>query len=104
MLNSPPCKEDLNANAFSKIGGLELIKICSAVRFWGLNHLSNQLRMMEWHDYPLKSMPRSFRPCNLVELTMPNSQIEQLPEGFNVRLLLMRFYYYYYYYYYCKLD
>ena len=91
MLNSPPCKEDLNANAFSKVEGLELIKICSAVRFWGLNHLSNQLQMMEWHDYPLKSMPRSFRPCNLVELTMPNSQIEQLPEVFNVRLLLMQF-------------
>ena len=91
MLNSPPCKEDLNANAFSKMKGLELIKICSAVHFWGLNHLSNQLRMMEWHDYPLKSMPRSFQPYNLVELTMPNSQIERLPEVFNVRLLLMQF-------------
>nr|XP_023879432.1 TMV resistance protein N-like [Quercus suber] len=83
MLNSPPCKEDLNANAFSKMKGLELIKICSAVRFWGLNHLSIQLRMMEWHDYPLKSIPWNFQPCNLVELTMPNSQIEQLPKVFN---------------------
>ncbi|KAF3957224.1 hypothetical protein CMV_017747 [Castanea mollissima] len=46
-----------------------------------LNFLSNKLRMMEWHDYPLKFMPISFQPDNLVELIMPRSHIEQLPKG-----------------------
>ena len=64
---------------------LELIKIYDVLLPQGLNDLSNELRMMEWHDYPLRSMPRSFRPNNLVELIMPHSNIEQLPEGFSVR-------------------
>ena len=85
MLTSPPHKETLNANAFSKMTRLELIKIYDVLLPQGLNDLSNELRMMEWHDYPLRSMPRSFRPNNLVELIMPHSNIEQLPEGFSVR-------------------
>ena len=55
----------------------------------GLNFLSNKLRIMEWHDYPLKFLPMSFQPDNLVELIMPRSHIEQLPVGFSVSIPLM---------------
>ena len=89
VLNSPPHKEDLNAEAFSHMKRLRLIKLCNVQLPQGLNYLSNELRIMEWHDYPLKSMPRSFRPDNLVELIMPHSRIEQLPEGFSVSFSLM---------------
>ncbi|XP_065622349.1 disease resistance protein RUN1 [Quercus suber] len=82
-LNLPPHKEDLNAEAFSKMKSLRLIKICNVHLPEGLNFLSNRLQMMEWHDYPLKFMPTNFQPDNLVELIMPRSHIEQLPEGFS---------------------
>ncbi|KAL4594440.1 hypothetical protein ACB092_12G021100 [Castanea dentata] len=93
-LNLPPHKEDLNAEAFSKMRSLRLIKICNVHLPEGLNFLSNRLQMMEWHDYPLKFMPTNFQPDNLVELIMPRSHIEQLPEGFSnlakLRLLDLR--------------
>ena len=94
MLNSPPPKEDLSANAFSEMTRLRLIKIHNVLLPEGLNYLSNELQMMEWLDYPLKSMPRSFQPHNLIELIMHHSHIEQLPEGFSVRFSLLRVYYF----------
>ncbi|KAL0017104.1 hypothetical protein SO802_004173 [Lithocarpus litseifolius] len=84
VINSPPHKEELNAEAFSKMKRLRLIKICNVQLPQGLNYLSNELRMMDWCDYPLKSMPISFRPTNLVELIMPRNCIEQLPTGFAI--------------------
>ncbi|KAK9995036.1 hypothetical protein SO802_024739 [Lithocarpus litseifolius] len=82
VLNSPPHDENLNDKAFSDMINLRLLKISNVHLPKGLNFLSNKLRMMEWHDYPLKSMPNSFQPDNLVELIMPRSHIGQLPEGF----------------------
>ena len=92
MLNCPPNKEDLNANCFSEMTRLRLINICNVLLPHGLNYLSNELQMMEWNDYPLKYMPRNFRPNNLVELIMHHSHIEQLPEEFTVRFSLMHFF------------
>jgi Leucine-rich repeat (LRR) protein len=51
----------------------------------GLSYLSNELRLLQWNEYPLKSMPESFQPKKLVELIMHHSRIEQLPKGFSVR-------------------
>ncbi|KAG2663140.1 hypothetical protein I3760_16G013900 [Carya illinoinensis] len=48
----------------------------------GLNSLSNRLRLMEWHEYPLGSIPESFQPSNLVELIMHRSCFLQLPMAF----------------------
>jgi hypothetical protein len=92
MLNKPPHKEEhLNAKAFSRMKNLKLLQIRHNVQLpQGLSYLSNKLRLMEWHEYPLKSMPRSFQPNKLVELIMPRSQIKQLPKGFSVRVLLMQ--------------
>jgi hypothetical protein len=91
MLNAPPHdKEHLNAETFSKMENLKLLQIFNVKLPRGLSYLSNELRLMEWHDYPLKSMPRSFQPNNLVELIMPGSHIKQLPKGFSVRFLLMQ--------------
>ncbi|XP_021825696.1 TMV resistance protein N-like [Prunus avium] len=41
-------------------------------------YFSKDLRLLEWDDYPLGSLPSSFKPCELVELKMPNSRITQL--------------------------
>nr|XP_023929824.1 uncharacterized protein LOC112041155 [Quercus suber] len=94
VLNSPPRKENLNDKAFSNMKSLRLLKISNVHLSTGLCFLSNKLRMMEWHDYPLKFMPSSFQPDNLVELIMPRSHIKQLPKGLTnlakLRLLDLR--------------
>ncbi|KAL4593742.1 hypothetical protein ACB092_M015300 [Castanea dentata] len=53
-------KENLNDKAFSNMESLRLLKISNVHLPKGLDFLSNELRMMEWHDYPLKSMPIDF--------------------------------------------
>ncbi|XP_050251162.1 TMV resistance protein N-like isoform X1 [Quercus robur] len=90
VLNSPPRKENLNDKAFLYMKSLRLLKISNVHLPTGLNFLSNKLRMMEWHDYPLKFMPISFQPDNLVELIMPRSHIEELPEGLTQNLAKLR--------------
>lgn len=40
--------------------------------------LPNSLRYMFWHAYPLESLPSKFSAINLVELHMPESQVEKL--------------------------
>ncbi|WJX82169.1 hypothetical protein P8452_64959 [Trifolium repens] len=40
--------------------------------------LSDSLCYLMWKGYPFKSFPSKFQPYNLVELNMPNSNIEQL--------------------------
>ena len=56
----------------------------------GIIYLSNELRAVEWHGYPLKSLPNNFQPNKLVELRMHCSCIKQLWEGIMVRFLLMQ--------------
>ncbi|XP_024165351.2 uncharacterized protein LOC112172298 isoform X2 [Rosa chinensis] len=79
-------KIQLKADPFLNMRKLRLLKICNVnlvdVRF---EYLSNKLRLLEWHECPLESLPSSFRPDKLVELKLPNSRIETL---WNQRLCL----------------
>ncbi|XP_040998910.1 disease resistance protein RUN1-like [Juglans microcarpa x Juglans regia] len=83
MMNTPLHEEQLNANAFSNMKRLGLLKICNVHLPAGLEYLSNELHLLEWHEYPLTSMPNNFQPHNLVELIMPRCRLEQLPKGFS---------------------
>ncbi|KAG7941013.1 hypothetical protein I3843_16G016500 [Carya illinoinensis] len=83
MLNTPSREAQLNANAFSKMKKLGLLKICNVHLPAGLEYLSNKLHLLEWHEYPLTSMPNNFQPHNLVELIMPRCCFKQLPKGFS---------------------
>ena len=64
--------------AFSKMTKLRLLKIHNVDVSEGPEYLSNELRFLEWHAYPSKSLPASFQPDELVELYMSCSSIEQL--------------------------
>ncbi|GMY19605.1 TMV resistance protein N-like isoform X2, partial [Fagus crenata] len=82
MVNTPNEKEEhLSAEAFSKIKKLRLLKIGNIQLPQGLNYLSNELRVIEWYGYPLKSMPTNFHPNQLVELRMRCSRLKQLWKG-----------------------
>ena len=102
----------MNAEAFSKMKKLRLLKIGNVqapqglirgnVQLLqgqikgnvqlpqGLNYLPNELRIIEWHGYPLKSMPTSFEPNKLVEFIMHCSNIKQLWKGTMVRFSFMQ--------------
>ena len=81
--------EELNVEPFSKMNKLRLLKICK-LHLPCLSNLSNELRMLEWQEYPLKSLPKGFQPPKLVELIMHRSGIKQLPREFGVWFSLMQ--------------
>ena len=68
---------------------------------------NDELRVLIWQEYPLKSLPSDFKSENLVFLAMPNSHLTQLWQGNKVRLiysfsftvfLFFCFFFFYYYY------
>lgn len=82
-----PTEEEMHVkdDPLSKMRDLRLLKICNVKFSRYLKYLSNELQLLEWEGFPLKSMPISFRPERLVELSLPNSCIEQLWKELRVR-------------------
>ncbi|TYH46601.1 hypothetical protein ES332_D11G348900v1 [Gossypium tomentosum] len=68
----------LSADAFLKMKRLRLLKIFCRTNCYDLTYLSNELRLLDWMRCPLRSLPSSFKPENLVILLLPYSNIEQL--------------------------
>ena len=65
---------------FSIMRRLKFLRI-SNVRFpQGLSYLSNDLRILEWFECSLKSLPSNFKPAHMYELEMCYSQLETLWE------------------------
>ena len=56
----------------------------------GFTYLPNELRLLNWHGFPLESMPTGFQPNNLVQLRMTDSRIKQLWRGVVVRFHLYK--------------
>ncbi|XP_075648256.1 TMV resistance protein N-like [Castanea sativa] len=90
--NSIQKEEHLNYEVFSKMKKLRLLKIKFVQPQHGLirgnvqlpkslSYLSDELRIIEWHGYPFKSMPTSFQPNKLFELRMRCSHIKYLWKG-----------------------
>ncbi|KAK5787034.1 hypothetical protein PVK06_041685 [Gossypium arboreum] len=69
---------NLNVDAFSKMKKLRLFRVLCLSNCDDLKYLSNELRLLDWTGYPLRSLPSSFQPDNLVVLFLPYSRIEQL--------------------------
>ncbi|XP_024178294.1 uncharacterized protein LOC112184260 [Rosa chinensis] len=90
---SLPEKEEmpLEDDPFLTMGNLRLLKICN-VNFLDVHfrYVSKNLRLLEWHECPLVSLPSSFKSDKLVELKMPNSRIEQLwNETLSLKMLIL---------------
>ena len=88
--------ESFSAEVFSKMKNLRFLKIGFELANRGhvqlpkgLSYLPHELRIIDWHGYPLKSMPTNFQPIKLVELRMHCSGIKKLWEGIMVRFSLM---------------
>ncbi|KAL9437599.1 hypothetical protein AB3S75_023465 [Citrus x aurantiifolia] len=71
----------LSAKAFSLMTNLRLLKISNVQLPEGLEYLSNRLRLLDWHRYPLKSLPSNLQLDKTVEFKMCYSRIEELWKG-----------------------
>ncbi|PPS15261.1 hypothetical protein GOBAR_AA05333 [Gossypium barbadense] len=72
---------NLSADTFLKMKNLRLLKVLSVSKCGDLKYLSNELRLLDWTGYPLRFLPSSFQPDNLVALLLPYSHIKQLWKG-----------------------
>ncbi|RHN40008.1 putative leucine-rich repeat domain, L domain-containing protein [Medicago truncatula] len=75
---------NLSSNAFTKMPNLRLLAFegHNYVHLpGGLDFLPNNLRSFGWSAYPLNSLPSNFSPWNLVELSLPYSNLEKLWNG-----------------------
>ena len=50
----------------------------------GLDHVSNDLRFLQWIGYSSKCLPSSFQPKELFELNLQCSKLKYLWEGIKV--------------------
>ncbi|KAK8272849.1 hypothetical protein V6Z12_D11G364400 [Gossypium hirsutum] len=72
---------NLSVHAFSNMKKLRLLKVFCLSKCDDLKFLSNELRLLDWKGCPLRSLPSSFQPDNLVALLLPYSHIQQLWKG-----------------------
>ena len=79
----------LSAKAFSLMTNLRLLKISNVQLPEGLEYLSNRLRLLDWHRYPLKSLPSNLQLDKTVEFKMCYSRIEELWKGIKVRSIIL---------------
>ena len=82
--------EEVDAEAFSRMTRLRYLDIGNVQLPQGLNYLSNELRSLKWHGFPLEELPTSFQLSKLVNLEMCNSRIKLLWKGFMVRFSLVQ--------------
>lgn len=84
--------DSLSANGFTKMRNLRLLKLRNLHFSGSLNYLSNELRYLDWEEYPFKSLPSTFQPDKLVELHLQSSNIQQLWKGIKVSLICKLYY------------
>ncbi|KAH9781733.1 ADP-ribosyl cyclase/cyclic ADP-ribose hydrolase [Citrus sinensis] len=70
-----------SAKAFLKMTNLRMLTIGNVQLPEGLEFLPNELRFLEWHGYPFKSLPSNFQPENFFELNMCYSRMERMWSG-----------------------
>jgi len=76
-----PKPEHMQLN-LEKAKNLKYLKVHNVI-CEDLKSLSNELRLLDWIEFPKSSLPSAFEPKNLVVLNMPYSHIK-LDEHFEV--------------------
>ncbi|KAK7291282.1 hypothetical protein RIF29_06295 [Crotalaria pallida] len=72
---------EINGKAFSNMKMLRLLMISNAHVSDDIKYLSNELRLIDWPEYPSSTLPPNFHPKRLVSLNMSRSRIKHLWKG-----------------------
>ena len=78
----------IHPEVFVEMKRLRLFINRNAIFSGGPRHLPNNLRVLDWPEYPLLSLPSNFRGKKLCSFSMPNSLLKELGEGFKVQVLV----------------
>ncbi|KAG7945474.1 hypothetical protein I3843_15G153800 [Carya illinoinensis] len=80
VIDFPECDEiiHLSPNAFKNMKRLRLFRSINASFSGELNCLPNSIRVLDWLNCPLQSMPSKFRGDNLFILQMVGSHIQEI--------------------------
>ncbi|KAM1686232.1 hypothetical protein TB1_033403 [Malus domestica] len=70
-----------NPESFTKISELKFLQLHNLNLSVGPEYLSNALRVLDWSWYPSKSLPPTFQPDELSELSLHHSKIDRLWSG-----------------------
>ncbi|KAK9205240.1 hypothetical protein WN943_015507 [Citrus x changshan-huyou] len=70
-----------SAKALFNMTNLRMLTIGNVQLPEGLEFLPNELRYLEWHGYPSKSLPSNFQPEKIFELNMCYSRMERIWSG-----------------------
>ncbi|XP_062158555.1 TMV resistance protein N-like isoform X2 [Alnus glutinosa] len=82
LLDLPEGDMHLSSEAFNKMKRLRLLMVNGTVHFSpGPIFLSNELRVFDWPNCPLESLPPTFRGEKLVMFRMPRSRLKRILEG-----------------------
>ncbi|MCI21331.1 TMV resistance protein N, partial [Trifolium medium] len=83
VLNLPEAFEaSWNPEAFAKMGNLKLLMILNKLQLpLGLKCLPSGLKVLEWRECPLESLPVGDQLDELVDLNMCDSKIKYLWRG-----------------------
>ncbi|KAI4317995.1 hypothetical protein L6164_025811 [Bauhinia variegata] len=105
IFNMSQIKSDtfLSPDTFTKMTNLRILIFlcgCSLERHYNvsfptsLDFLPNSIRYLVWEVYPFKSLPTTFCPRNLVEISMTMSKVEKLWDGIQdlVHLIKINFF------------
>lgn len=85
VLDMPNMKQEvqLKANTFGDMRRLRILIVRNAQVSGVPQNLPNNLRLLEWNEYPSTSLPANFHPKTLVVLNLPKSHIA-MDEPFKV--------------------
>ncbi|XP_035546802.1 disease resistance protein RPV1-like [Juglans regia] len=79
---------NLDSNAFVSMKGLRVFINRNARFFEGPNYLSNELRILDWSEYPMQSLPPNFNGKKLIIFRMRDSLVMELGQRFkNLRTM-----------------
>ncbi|XP_039170318.1 disease resistance protein RUN1 [Eucalyptus grandis] len=88
VLQSRDCRTvRLNGESFTNMTNLRLLDVRAIHLSSGLKHLSDELCLLRWDNYSLRSFPPSFLPKNLAELHMQDSFLCSFWRGEKMRVL-----------------
>lgn len=81
----------LSAGAFANMKRLRLLIVHNASFSGGPDYLPNNLRWLEWSNYPSPSLPPDFHPKKLAVLRLNFGSMVHLWDGFKVIISSIQF-------------
>ncbi|KAM5549044.1 hypothetical protein ABKV19_000454 [Rosa sericea] len=88
MIKMPTADEiRLSPKCFEKMRKLKIFINVNGRLCGNVDYYPKQLRLLEWRDYPLKSLPSDFNMKNLIQLNMPRSRISRFKSMQNLKSL-----------------